>query len=88
MKMRSDIDGGRSLEDFVSDIKRKFVDAIGELPEKQRIILALYYYENISFEEIGRVLRLDEATVTNLHDQSLTMLKNVLWTTQPQRVAL
>ena len=88
LKMRSDIDGGRTLEDFVNDIKRRFVDAMGELPEKQRIILALFYYENISFEEIGRVLNIGETTVAALHDQSLTMLKNVLWTIQPQRVAL
>ena len=88
MQMRSDIDGGRSLEDFVSDIKRKFVDAIGDLPEKQRIILALYDYENISFEEIGRVLKIDETAVMSLHDKSLTTLKNLLWNIQPQRVAL
>ena len=88
MQMRSDMDGGLSLEDLVDDIKRKFVEAMGDLPEKQRIILALYYYENVSFEEIGRVLKLDETTVTNLHDQSLTTLKNVIWTIQPQRVAL
>ncbi len=88
MSMRSDIDGGQRLEDFVNDIKQKFVDAIGELPEKQRIILALYYYESISFEEIGRVLKIDEAKVTDLHDQSLTTLKNVLWNTQEQRVSL
>jgi putative nucleotidyltransferase with HDIG domain len=87
-RMRADIDGGRSLEDFISEIKRKFVDEMGALPETQRIILALYYYENVSFEEIGRVLKLDEATVLQLHDQSLTMLKNVLWNNQPQRVAL
>ena len=88
MKMRSDIDGGQSLEDFVTEIKQKFVNAIGELPDKQRIILALYYYENISFEEIGRVLRITPENVTELHAESLTLLKNVLWNIQPQRVAL
>ncbi|HTX18029.1 MAG TPA: HDOD domain-containing protein [Bacteroidota bacterium] len=88
LKMRSDIDGGQSLEELVDDIKRRFVDAIGDLPDKQRIILALYYYENISFEEIGRVLRLDHATVVDLHARSLTTLKNVLWNIQPQRAAI
>jgi len=87
-QMRTDIDGGQSLEDFVSEIKGKFVEAMGDLPDTQRIILALYYYENVSFEEIGRVLKLDEGTVTELHGQSLTLLKNVLWNIQPQRVTL
>jgi len=88
LEMRSDIDGGRTLEDFVTDIKRRFVESMAELPEQQRIILALYYYENISFEEIGRLLKIDETTVTSLHDTSLTTLKNVLWNIQPQRAAL
>ncbi|HTY09867.1 MAG TPA: HDOD domain-containing protein [Bacteroidota bacterium] len=87
-QMRSDIDGGQSLDDIVNEIKERFVDAMGNLAEKERVVLALYYYENISFLEIGRVLKLDEPAVAELHDRAVTTLKNVLWNIQPQRAAL
>lgn len=79
MQLRSNIDGGDTLGDFVNNIKTRFVETMGELPEKQKVILALYYYEGLSFEEISRVLNLDETTINGLHAESLSALKNVIW---------
>lgn len=79
LQLRSDIDGGQTLGDFVNSIKTRFVEEIGGLPETQKVILALYYYEGLSFEEISRVLNLDEATINGLHAESLSALKNVIW---------
>ncbi|MCM1523890.1 MAG: sigma-70 family RNA polymerase sigma factor [Ruminococcus sp.] len=52
--------------------------AVLELPEKYRIIVLLYYYEDRSVKEIGRILRLNEQTVkTRLHRARL-LLKDEL----------
>lgn len=52
--------------------------AVLELPEKYRIIVLLYYYEDRTVKEIGRILRLNEQTVkTRLHRARL-MLKDEL----------
>jgi len=88
MQLRSDIDGGQTLGDFVNSIKTRFVEEIGGLPEKQKVILALHYYEGLSFDEIGRVLNLDETTINGLHAESVSALKDVIRNISNQRVAL
>jgi len=49
--------------------------AIGDLPEKQRLVLALYYYEDMNLKEIGRVLEVTESRVSQLHTQAVLRLK-------------
>ena len=44
----------------VASIKRMVSDAIVELPEKQRLVLSLYYYEDLNLKEIGKVLDVTE----------------------------
>jgi RNA polymerase sigma factor for flagellar operon FliA len=56
----------------VKDIVTK---AIEELPEKQRLVLSLYYYEDLNLKEIGRVLRVTESRVSQLHAQAVTRLR-------------
>jgi RNA polymerase sigma factor for flagellar operon FliA len=59
----------------VAYIKRMISDAIRDLPEKQRLVLSLYYYEDLNLKEIGRVLDVTESRVSQLHTQAILRLK-------------
>lgn len=59
-------------------LKNLIVEAIHELPEKQRLVLSLYYYEDLNLKEIGRVLDVTESRVSQLHTQAIIKLKTKL----------
>jgi RNA polymerase sigma factor for flagellar operon FliA len=52
--------------------------AIQELPEKQRMVLSLYYYEDLNLKEIGEVLEVTESRVSQLHTQAVLRLRSKL----------
>lgn len=54
------------------DILRKHID---ELPEKQKLVLQLYYFEDLNLKEIGRILEVTESRVSQLHTQAIDRLK-------------
>ncbi len=56
-------------------VKEVVAGAIEELPEKQRLVLSLYYYEDLNLKEIGRVLDVTESRVSQLHAQAVTRLR-------------
>lgn len=62
----------------VASIKKLIAEAIRELPEKQRLVLSLYYYEDLNLKEIGRVLDVTESRVSQLHTQAILRLKGKL----------
>ncbi len=49
--------------------------AIDELPEKERIVLSLYYYEELTMKKIGQVLSITESRVSQIHTKALSRLK-------------
>jgi len=59
----------------VAHLKRIVATAIEDLPEKQRLVLSLYYYEDLNLKEIGRVLDVTESRVSQLHSQAILKLK-------------
>lgn len=50
-------------------------DGIKALPEKQRLVLSLYYFEDLNLKEIGQVLEVTESRVSQLHTQAILKLK-------------
>lgn len=58
--------------------KRLLIKAIEELPEKDRTILALYYQEELTLKEIGKVLDVSESRVCQLHTRALNRLRSKL----------
>ncbi len=50
-------------------------DGIKTLPEKQRLVLSLYYFEDLNLKEIGQVLDVTESRVSQLHTQAIIKLK-------------
>lgn len=61
-----------------NNLKGMVEKAINDLPEKQRLVLALYYYEDMNLKEIGRVLEVTESRVSQLHTQAVLRLKSKL----------
>lgn len=61
-----------------ASLKKMISEAINDLPEKQRLVLSLYYYEDLNLKEIGRVLDVTESRVSQLHTQAIIRLKSKL----------
>jgi RNA polymerase sigma factor FliA len=59
----------------LKSVKEIVTGAIEELPEKQRLVLSLYYYEDLNLKEIGKVLRVTESRVSQLHAQAVARLR-------------
>jgi RNA polymerase sigma factor for flagellar operon FliA len=57
------------------EIRRVIVEAISELPDKEKKILVLYYYEDLTLKEIGRVLEVTESRVSQLHTKAILRLR-------------
>ena len=50
-------------------------EAINELPERERLLMSLYYDDELNLKEIGLVLKVSESRVCQMHGQALTRLK-------------
>ena len=61
------------LEDV--DIRRRLVAAIEHLPEREQLVMALYYDEELNLREIGEVLGVTESRVCQLHSQAVARLR-------------
>ncbi len=60
------------------EVKRVIVQAISELPEKEKKVLVLYYYEDLTLKEIGQVLDVTESRVSQLHTKAILRLRSKL----------
>jgi RNA polymerase sigma factor for flagellar operon FliA len=61
-----------------SELKDRLADAIADLPEREKLVIALYYYENLTLREIGEVLGVTESRVSQLHTKAVLRLKSRL----------
>jgi RNA polymerase sigma factor for flagellar operon FliA len=57
------------------EIRRVIIEAINELPEKEKMVLVLYYHEDMTFKEMGQVLELSESRVSQLHTKANLRLR-------------
>jgi len=62
----------------IKAVKEVVTGAIESLPEKQRLVLSLYYYEDLNLKEIGEVLEVTESRVSQLHTQAVLWLRRKL----------
>ncbi len=60
------------------EIKRVIVQAITELPEKEKKVLVLYYYEDLTLKEIGKILEVTESRISQLHTKAIMRLRSKL----------
>ena len=55
--------------------RERLVAAIGELPEREKLLMALYYQEELNLKEVGAVLGVTESRVSQLHSQAVSRLR-------------
>ncbi|MBR2207961.1 MAG: FliA/WhiG family RNA polymerase sigma factor [Synergistaceae bacterium] len=58
--------------------RQELAQALAELPERERTMLSLYYYEGLNLKEIGRVLGVTESRVSQIHGKALSMLRAIM----------
>ena len=66
--------------DALSDLEREemrnlLVESIGLLSDQERLVIALYYYEELTLKEIGQVMELSESRVSQIHTKSVLSLR-------------
>jgi RNA polymerase sigma factor for flagellar operon FliA len=87
----SDSDGGSTVGDTVSDrandpveafeadeMKHLLADMINRMPDRERLVLTLYYYEALTLAEIGQVLGVTESRVCQIHTKAILQLRSRL----------
>ena len=62
----------------LSEMKSRLAAAIDALPPREKIVIALYYYESLTLREIGEVLGVTESRVSQLHTKAILRLKGRL----------
>lgn len=60
------------------EIRRILAAGVDKLPERERLVVALYYFEGLTFKEIGKVLGVSESRVYQLHSQAMTRLRTFM----------
>jgi RNA polymerase sigma factor FliA len=64
------------VEAQTTELKDRLADAIESLPDRERLVVALYYYENLTLREIGEVLGVTESRVSQLHTKAVLALRS------------
>lgn len=71
-------DGVPSAQLEATEIKETLAAAIDRLPEKERIVVSLYYYDELTLKEISKILHLTEARISQLHSKAVFRLRGSL----------
>ncbi|MFN0146014.1 MAG: sigma-70 family RNA polymerase sigma factor [Dehalococcoidia bacterium] len=71
-----DIDFTRGFEE--RELYQSLVQAVGTLPERERLVVSLYYVEKLTMKDIANVLSVSETRVSQLHGQAVKRLRRVL----------
>ncbi len=90
--INSDGDRAGTFADIIEDVhsenpfaslklmetKHVISDTIGSLPEKERLVISLYYYEDLNMKEIGNILGITESRVCQIHTKAVMRLRSKL----------
>ena len=60
------------------EVRMRMIEAVESLPQRERLIITLYYYEGLTFKEIGAILRVSESRVFQIHSSVLNHLRRQL----------
>lgn len=95
---RGERDSGGTIGDTISDaahdpvqafeieeMKHVLADAINRMPDRERLVLTLYYYEGLTLAEIGDVLGVTESRVCQIHTKAILQMRARLQEPEPER---
>jgi RNA polymerase sigma factor for flagellar operon FliA len=63
------------LDTEAADVRAALVDAIRRLPQREQVLMTLYYFEGLTLSEIGQVLQVTESRVSQLHSRCTAALR-------------
>ena len=69
----NDMNPEQKMED--EEMKKLLLKAIKKLPEKTRLAITLYYYEKLTFKEIGKILNVSESRISQIHSETMARLR-------------
>jgi RNA polymerase sigma factor FliA len=94
----ADRSGGATVGDTIADrtnnpveafeseeMRHVLADAINRMPDRERLVLTLYYYEGLTLAEIGAVLGVTESRVCQIHTKAIFQLRGRLSEPLPER---
>ena len=61
-----------------SELKETLAKVIDRLPEKERLVVSLYYYDELTLKEISLILKLSEARISQLHTKAIFRMRGYL----------
>ena len=70
------------------DVKKELHNALKRLPERERMIMVLYYHENMTLKEIGEMIDVSESRVCQLHSQAIMKLRKILSAEKSNRLQM
>jgi len=62
----------------MKEMRNATAESIENLPEKEKMVISLYYWDELTMKEIGKVLELTESRVSQLHSQAIIHLRNAM----------
>ncbi len=68
------------------DSKKELQMALNKLPEREKVIMVLYYHENMTLREIGEAVDISESRACQLHSQAIMKLRNILSQSRADRL--
>jgi RNA polymerase sigma factor for flagellar operon FliA len=63
---------------FENEIKQAIAEELKKLSERERLVIVLYYYEELTFKEIAEILKLSESRVSQIHSEAMNKIRNSL----------
>lgn len=77
--LSADHDSGRPEQRMeVVELKETLADAIDKLPEKERMVVTLYYYEELTLKEISYIMKVSESRISQLHTKAILRMRGKL----------
>ncbi|MBE3592651.1 MAG: FliA/WhiG family RNA polymerase sigma factor [Thermoanaerobacter sp.] len=65
-------------EVLYKELKRKLASAIESLPNKERLVITLYYYEDLNYKDISKILNLTESRISQIHTKAIKRIREML----------
>ena len=72
----SSVNALETIED--DEMKKTLVKVIKKLPEKARLAITLYYYEHLTFKEIGKILNVSESRISQIHSETMERMRKMI----------